>query len=175
MRRPILAEKYKREKGEKMKIIGIDPGPVESAYVLIEKDNNQIKIKDKGKIKNHDLLLECRDQWNYLGDRVQVAVEMVASYGMPVGAEVFETCVFIGRIIEALVSVKTTKVYRKDVKMHLCHSMRAKDGNIRQALIDKYGEPGTKKNPGILYGVSGDVWAALAVAVTYMESGGLSC
>lgn len=158
-----------------MNIIGIDPGSTESAFVLIKLKDKQIEILEKGKIKNSDLLSECRHQWNYLGDKVQVAVEMVASYGMPVGAEIFETCVLIGRIMEALISVKTTKVYRKDVKMHLCHSMRAKDGNIRQALIDKYGEPGTKKNPGILYGVSKDVWAALAVAVTYMEQGGPTC
>jgi hypothetical protein len=30
-----------------------------------------------------------------------------------------------------------------------------------------FGPPGTKKFPGVLYGISNDVWAALAVAVTY--------
>jgi hypothetical protein len=42
--------------------------------------------------------------------------------------------------------------------------MRAKDANIRQALIDKLGAVGTKKAPGPLYGISGHLWAALAVA-----------
>jgi hypothetical protein len=55
---------------------------------------------------------------------------------------------------------------RRDVKLTLCGSARAKDTNIRQALIDALGEVGTKKNPGPLYGVSGHYWAALGVAYT---------
>jgi hypothetical protein len=57
-------------------------------------------------------------------------------------------------------------VYRRDVKMFLCGSNRAKDGNIRQALLDLVGPQGTKKAPGPTYGLRGDEWAALAVAVT---------
>jgi hypothetical protein len=49
--------------------------------------------------------------------------------------------------------------------------MKAKDANIRQALIDIYGGNdkaiGNKKTPGPLYGIKGDLWAALAVAVTF--------
>ena len=53
----------------------------------------------------------------------------------------------------------------QQIKVHLCESARAKDGNVRQALIDRIGAQGTKKKPGPTYGVSKDVWAALAVAV----------
>jgi hypothetical protein len=101
-----------------------------------------------------------------------VAIEMIASYGMAVGKEVFETCVWIGRFRQALEnnSVQNLKfIYRKDEKMNLCHSMKAKDSNIRQALIDRFGEVGTKKKPGWFYGVSKDVWAAIAVGVTYAD------
>jgi hypothetical protein len=45
--------------------------------------------------------------------------------------------------------------------------MKAKDANIRQALIDKIGPQGTKKDPGPTYGISKDVWSALAIAVTH--------
>ncbi|HBC95047.1 MAG TPA: hypothetical protein DCZ10_19680, partial [Pelotomaculum sp.] len=62
------------------------------------------------------------------------------------------------------------RVYRKDEKINLCGSMRAKDGNIRQALIDRFGIVGTKKSPGWFYGVSKDVWAAIAVGVTYYDT-----
>ena len=106
----------------------------------------------------------------------EVVIEMVACYGMAVGAEVFETVFWIGRFWEiARRDIGVTRLYRKDVKMHLCNSMRAKDGNIRQALIDKLGAPGTKKNPGPTYGIKADIWAALAVAVTFAETKGTTC
>lgn len=104
-----------------------------------------------------------------------LAIEMIASYGMPVGKEVFETCVWIGRFIQSWGDSTPVKlVYRKDVKMRLCGSMKAKDANIRQALIDlfpatgggKTPQIGTKSKPGPLYGVSTHIWPALAVAVT---------
>jgi hypothetical protein len=98
------------------------------------------------------------------------AIEMVASYGMPVGREVFETVRWIGRFQQAWRDPETVRfVYRKDVKLHLCGSARAKDANIRQALIDKLGPVGTKAVPGPLYGVKSHIWSALAVAVTALE------
>jgi len=99
---------------------------------------------------------------------------------MPVGKDVFETCVWSGRFIQVAVDAghKVPElIYRKEVKMHLCGSMRAKDSNIRQAILDlfdpsgggKTPQVGTKKEPGPLFGVSKDVWAALGVALTYAE------
>ena len=103
-------------------------------------------------------------------DAPRLAIEMIASYGMPVGREVFETCVWIGRYVQAWHTPESARlVYRKDVKLHLCGSPRAKDGNIRTALIDKLGKQGTKKQPGPTYGVKSHAWAALAVAVTAWE------
>jgi hypothetical protein len=61
-------------------------------------------------------------------------------------------------------------VYRHQVKMHICGHPRAKDSNIRQALIDKLGPVGTKAAPGPLYGVKSHAWAAVAVAVTVQET-----
>jgi hypothetical protein len=95
-----------------------------------------------------------------------IAIEMIASYGMAVGADVFQTCVEIGRFVE-VAGEHVSLVFRRDVKMHLCGSARAKDANIRQALLDRLGPVGTKKAPGPLYGVKSHIWAALAVAVTY--------
>lgn len=76
----------------------------------------------------------------------EIVIEMIASYGMPVGKEVFETCVWIGKFAQAS-NLNEEYIYRKDEKMNICHSMKAKDSNIRQALIDRFGEVGTKKNP----------------------------
>ena len=96
---------------------------------------------------------------------------MIASYGMPVGREVFETCVWIGRFQQAWHDPEAVRlVYRRDVKLHLCGSPKAKDGNIRAALIDKLGPVGLKSAPGPLYGVKSHAWAALAAAVTAAET-----
>jgi hypothetical protein len=57
------------------------------------------------------------------------------------------------------------------VKLHLCHYSRAKEGNIRQALIDRFGGQAVLKSaaPGPPYGISGDVWAALALGMTWVD------
>jgi hypothetical protein len=66
-------------------------------------------------------------------------------------------------------------IYRKDEKMAICHSMKANDASIRQALVDRfaYGVPnfgkGTKKAPGWFYGFRADIWQSYAIAVTYYE------
>lgn len=142
-----------------MKILAIDPGNEKSAYVLWNADSEE--LWEMG-IEENEKLVSMLSSLRVGSD--VLAVEMIASYGMPVGATVFETCLWVGRFIERWED-DYTLVYRKDVKLHLCHTSKAKDANIRQALIDRYGEPGTKKEPGKLYGVKKDIWAALAVAV----------
>ncbi len=106
---------------------------------------------------------ELRTQLYELRAHYPVAIEMIASYGMPVGKEVFETVLWIGRFIEAVHPHPVALVYRKDVKMHLCGTTRAKDPNIRQALLDRFGKEATK-------GIKKDMWAALGVAVTHLDA-----
>ena len=151
-----------------MRLLSIDPGTTESAFVVLDSG----VLIDKGKIGNNAMRDICIS-----AGCDSLAIEMVASYGMAVGKSVFETCVWTGRFIEAF-SGPHTKIYRKDVKIHLCQSMKAKDANIRQAIIDRYPETGggripqigTKKQPGPLYGVSNDIWAALAVGLYFTDT-----
>lgn len=136
-------------------ILAIDPGTIQSAFVLWDAD--QKEVKEKGIVKNLDLIAYIeRDNAD------DTVIEMVASYGMAVGKEVFETCVWVGRFYQAS-PCPVHLLYRREVKMFLCGNMRAKDANIRQALIDMLGKDVCK-------GVSRDVWSALAVAVTYVGS-----
>lgn len=143
-------------------LLAIDPGNKRSAWVLWIGD----AVANHGYADNPivlDMLV------NMTSDPLLV-VEMIASYGMPVGAEVFETCLWIGRFVQAWTPRHHRLLYRREVKLHLCGSMRAKDANVRQALLDRFGGKaaavGRKAAPGPLYGVHGDVWAALAIAVT---------
>ena len=146
-----------------MRFYAIDPGYTQSAWILMD-DRWPLRF---GIDTNENVIELVRAR------EAALVVEMIASYGMPVGREVFETCLWIGRFIEAAAG-RHTKIYRKEVKMTLCQSMRAKDANIRQALIDRYGPGkeraiGVKARPGPLYGFKADLWAALGVGVTYLE------
>jgi hypothetical protein len=148
-------------------LLAIDPGPLESAYVLL--DDHGVPIRWE-KMPNASLLAMLPT----FTTASALVIEMVASYGMPVGAEVFETCVWIGRFIERW-GDDYRLIYRTDVKLHLTNQRRAKDANVRQALIDRYGPGkaravGLKASPGPLYGLTGDCWAALAVAVTAADT-----
>ena len=155
-------------------ILAIDPGNIESGYVLVEHDGKEIrKVLNVGKVSNEEIYGVLFDSYDHL------AIEMVAGMGMPVGQEVFDTCFWIGRFWEFAssygVSHPPQKIFRREEKLYLCGHSQAKDANIRQALVDRYapGQPnfgkGTKKNPGFFYGFSADMWAAMAVAVTYFD------
>jgi hypothetical protein len=150
-------------------ILAIDPGNIESAYVVID-DN--LKPVEFGKVNNIELLVRCID-YSKRKD-YKLAIEMVASYGMAVGEEIFETVFWIGRFWQAFEAART-KIYRKDEKMNLCHSMKANDSTITQALVDRFAYgignhgKGTKKAPGWFYGFKKDIWQAYAVGVTYHD------
>ena len=137
------------------RLLAIDPGPIESAYC-------EIALYDRsprtfGKVPNEELLGMLESEMYGL-----TVIEMIASYGMAVGADVFETCVWIGRYIQRLEDATLTpiRVKRHPVKLHHCHNARATDANIRQALVDRFapGQPnhgkGSKAEPGWFYGGS---------------------
>lgn len=144
-----------------MRILAIDPGTVESGWCYLDGD----RVMASGISSNEEMLHQVKAEW--YSDIEVLAIEMIASYGMAVGKEVFETCVWVGRFQQAWGNPDAVRlVYRRDVKMHLCGTSKAKDANIRQALIDLLGPQGTKKSPGATYGVKSHAWAALGVAVT---------
>lgn len=147
-----------------MIVLAIDPGNIQSAYVLWD----GVNILNKGIAGNEEVRRVVREN-AALGFPPTLAIEQIKSYGMSVGESIFETCVWTGRFMQTWIDQDNEKnlvrIPRTQVKVHLCQSARAKDGNVRQALIDRFGAPGTKKSQGVTYGVSKDIWAALAVAV----------
>lgn len=152
-------------------IWAIDPGTTQSALVVLSGDTPIVRqIMPNAELESF-LWFQAPEM-----DACCV-IEMVASYGMPVGRDVFETVRWIGRFGAAWDLKQTEKselLFRYDAKVHLCGTPRAKDANIRQALIDRYGPGkeaaiGLKKSPGPLYGFKSHMWAALAVGVTYAD------
>ena len=152
-------------------ILAIDPGTVQSAWIIFSGG----RAERFGIQANVELLADLRSETRWGRPLADVAViEKIESFGMTVGAEVFETVHWSGRFTEALWPTPVVQLPRRAVKLHLCGSARAKDPNIRQALLDRFGgkaATGTKRSPGPLHGIHGDLWAALAVAVTFAETG----
>ena len=133
-------------------LLAIDPGDVESAFCFIDIDTYKPLYFAK---EENKLALKHMADYAVENDVRDVALEMIASYGMSVGSHVFRTCVEIGRFSERLENCgcKVTYIYRKDEKLCICGQVKAKDSNIRQALIDRFAQfdfkagKGTKKNP----------------------------
>lgn len=155
-------------------ILAIDPGSDVSgwlAYVPEHREVTNFAIES-----NEDLLHRLRTDTFAVG--LTVVLEWTAPRGMPASAELFETLFWAGRFAEAARSsgLPVDRLERSTVKRFLCGTTAAKDSNVRQALIDRFGGTGgkdvaigRKATPGPLYGISAHCWAALAVAVTYAD------
>lgn len=104
-----------------------------------------------------------------------LVIEKIANMGMTVGASVFETCYWSGRFAEAYdpSGENVHRITRNEVKIHICGTPRAKDPQIRQAIIDRFGGKekaiGKRGSEGIFYGVKSHSWQALAVGITYLD------
>lgn len=153
-----------------MTVLAIDPGNTQSAYCFVEIET--LAPGFFGKVDNHELLGVLS---SFVYDAI--VIERVASYGMAVGRDVFETCEWVGRFTQAALPLRADYIYRKDEKLHICGNPKANDSNIRRALIDRFARhdfkqgKGTKARPDFFYGFHADVWAAYAVGITYIETG----
>lgn len=164
-----------------MTVLALDPGPVESAYVVYDGS----VILSHGKIANDAMLnMICRGHEDKLDLCVDLVIEQIRGYGMTAGNETFDTCNWSGKFEawwwvyrRAGVRTGTHLLPRKTIVTHLCGTVRANDSHVRAALIDRFGGPKKalgvvskklKRNePGPLYGIAGDEWSALAVAVVF--------
>ena len=190
-------------------LLAIDAGPEKSGWVLME-DGVPVEW---GWDDNFAVLRMCQ-----VGTDIPLVIEDITHYGpnISVGRDVFETCKWMGRFQQAH-GGEATYISRPTIKLHLTGSPRAKDANIRIALIDRFGgeavaiggrkcktckgkgwrgtgrpacgdchchteapySEGSPKegcgyvtHPGPLHGISGHVFSALAVAVTWMDTRG---
>ena len=152
-------------------ILAIDPGTSRSGWCYMDADKITFAVDD------NDLVLTRVGFTD--PDDCDLVIEEFASYGMPIGKSCLDTVLYTGRLMDRWYcghGREAILIPRRNVKLHLCGSVRAKDGNVRQALIDRYGGSkavavGVKKAPGPLYGCKADAWSALALAVTYMDGG----
>ena len=163
-----------------MKLLSIDAGSEQSAHV--EYNTTTGLPEEFGIIENESVLMVIAKS-----DCDIMVIEDIESFGMAVGKSVFDTCKWIGQFTlqwkRSRYQVcsgwnRSMKPYyylkRSEVKMSLCNTMRAKDTNVRQAIMDLYGTSkseviGTKNQKGPLYGIKSHLWSALAVAIVGNE------
>lgn len=157
-----------------MKILAIDPGTEQSAWCFFETigtKDHPIHFDQEANKEILDRLRQGKNSVRSVPDLV--VIEMFKSYGNVMGDSVLQTCVWIGRFIQAWGARPYELIPRKRIVTQLCMNPRANDTNVRQALIDRWGGKdkaiGSKAKPGPLYGMKNDMWSALAVAVAWTE------
>jgi hypothetical protein len=138
------------------RLVAIDPGTFESAYVVMNPDTRV--ILDRGQADNQAVLVWLEKQRMVFGSE-RLVIEMIKSYGNAMGDSTIETCVWIGRFIERW-SGPVDKLPRKTIVTTLCMNPRANDSNVRRALLDMY-------TPAKVKGFTRDMWSALAVATAW--------
>lgn len=113
-----------------MNVLAIDPGNVKSGWVVFDGE----KPIEWGWDENRAVLCNIDALSSEAG--FTLLIEDVTHMGMAVGKDVFETVRWSGRFD---FNESAIFIPRNDVKMTLCGNVRAKDPNIRQAVIDRYG------------------------------------
>jgi hypothetical protein len=144
-------------------ILAIDPGPSRSAYVILA--DGQPTATEK--LPNEEVLAIAE---NWRGDVTVIEWITVASIA---GAEIYQTCRWVGRFEQAS-AVPVVLLPRADVLAHFFgkRNVKSADSLIRRTMLDRYGgdgAKGVKAHPGPLYGFHADCWSALAVAITYAD------
>ena len=158
-----------------MMIFAIDPGSTQSAYCMMNGDALPLHFD---KVPNAELVSLIR---TYSKSLTAVIIERVASYGMPVGREVFDTCEWIGRYTQVAddINLPVEYILRQEEKLLICKSPKANDATIRKALIDRFAKhdfktgKGNSHSPDFFYNFRADIWAAFSIGVTHLNKKGM--
>lgn len=153
-----------------MNILALDVGTTESGFCLMQ-EQTYMPLRF-GKISNEELLVIVKKE-----DYGKLVYEAFASYGMAIGQSTIKSIEWNGRFIQCALDreIPVFPIFRKDEKINICGTMKAKDANIRQALIDRFAKhdfkngKGTKNEPDWFFGFRADSWSAFAIGTTYLD------
>jgi hypothetical protein len=142
-------------------ILGIDPGPSESAFCLVDQ---QYRVVAAGKVALQDILRVLR-----CAPPSQVVVESIKAFGKRVGAETFETCRAEGRIIQRCADLKIPcfQYGRHKYGKGLLQDTVVNDTLLRRALLERFGAD-TMAQLKLKDGKS-DLRSAFAIAVFHLD------
>lgn len=154
-----------------MKVICIDPGPDNSAYAVWDTEKhgfcmNAACYETHAIVSTEGMIGRLRSIVR--NGITTVAIEMIQSYGMPVGRSTFQTVMNIGRFMQAAYEVDSFAVIKLYGRPTIKGQIGGKtDAEIRASLRLRYGEA---KKGEKLEGVKKDIWAALALATAIDEN-----
>lgn len=151
-------------------VLAIDPGPLRSHAAVVWISGGVPRVIVHAALTT-DAVIELARR----SEVEAVVIEQITSYGMPVGQEVFDTCVVIGRIVEACThnGVECHLIPRYEVKRAILGRTRGTDGEVWKGVIGLCGGAsavGRKGNPGPLYGVHGHCRQAVALGISQLNA-----
>ena len=181
--------------------LAIDPGNTKTGWFRFRDNPDSefgLDVGGFGIDSNEDVRARIRSQ-AWAPRRTRLLIETPKPRGMPTSGEEMETLIHIGRFIQewSRMGGRYSFVFRGDVKLHLCNSTRAKDGNVNQAIRDHFGGdqkpvkcPGCKGKgwrglgrpvcddckgrkfetlPGPIFGATSHVYPAIGVGLWWLE------
>lgn len=149
-------------------VFAIDAGNTHSGWAVVSNLDGEYQLGVFGKWENKALLEEIRKYNDF-----DFAIEYPYPRNSTVPLQVFEMAEWVGRFAHVLEECgnRFHRIYRHREKAVMCHSGVATDSQIRASVISVLGGQGTAQNPGPTYGVTGDVWQAIAIGMTFLEEG----
>ena len=157
-----------------MIMLGIDPGPRDSGLTWWDTDAE--KVRESREDLNDNILRELRDNPIPMCAAAMIIIEDPQPMRRPASEDFIDTCKWSGRFREAIeggLDLATIgsliMIPYREVSQHFCRIVGAKETFVKRAIIEKYGDPGTKSKPGKLYGTKGHGWSALAVCIVASE------
>ena len=150
-----------------MIVFAIDPGPVSSGFV----EWNGEQITEFGYDENRWILSKIYSRKNLHGNPRKFVCELMNPY--TVGKEIELGSRWTGRFWEAAGDMEF--IQRSTVCAGLTGDSRAKKPVVNTALKDRFGKPGSIKNPNYIYGTEGNeklnvhTWDAFSLAVYYFD------
>ena len=149
-----------------MRVLGIDPGPERSAWVLWDGERVcRFGADENLTVESGMRILERQER------PVRLAMERPQAFygpGVKPSPQLMETAFEAGTLYGAWPDSHTRLYLRfNEVSRHHTGRSGRPEPEIRAALLERIGPVGTKKNPGPLYGlkVKDHHFSALAVAV----------
>lgn len=152
-----------------MRIIGVDPGPTEHGWVVLDVPTLRVYRSGTDPVGDVERMIA--------GMQAPLAIEWITSYGGAVGASVFDMARNVGRLqAVARKCAPITLLTNPEVKHIITGRRNAKSAvpELRAMFARRHGceasaagVKGKAKAPGPCFGVAGHAWDALAVAVAF--------